>query len=55
MRDCDIWVDREPDSCRGAPEKSPHWPFILFPIENKKRQGDCSDPALLGESGERIR
>lgn len=57
MRECDIWADREPGSCGGAPEKSPLKPFVLFSIEKKERLGDlalrvCQDHALL-QLGER--
>lgn len=42
MRECDIWADREPGSCGGAPEKSPLKPFVLFSIEKKERLGDLA-------------
>lgn len=42
MRECDIWADREPGSCGGAPEKSPLKPFVLFSLEKKERLGDLA-------------
>lgn len=41
MRECDIWADGEPGSCGGAPEKSPHKPFVhsLSLLTTRKRGG----------------
>ncbi len=42
MRECDIWADREPSSCGGAPVKSPLKPFVHFSLENEKRRSDLA-------------
>lgn len=42
MREWDIWADREPGSCGGAPEKRPLRPFVRFSPQKEEKSGGFS-------------